>query len=1214
VEVTQTTPIVSSGGATSTAINGVNLNLGDWGGLTKVGSGTLVLAGNNVYNGPTVVSNGVLSVNGTNTLTGTSGSTNYLGGGIFNVYGGTLCGTGMISGPVTIKNGGTISPGNSVGTLTLATNLTTEAGSTALFEVTNSPGACDLLVVQGNLTINSGSTISLSVLGNPLAAGTYTLIQYSGTKTGSFNSTPVVVSGSIDGSYTIDDSTGGQINLVVTHPVTITSQPAGTNVVEEEAFTVSVSATGTAPLHYQWYYTNATHTTATEISGANGSSYTVSSAQPSDTAYYWVVVTNDYNSVTSSVAYVLVAATPPVLSGPTNQTVIVGHNATLTATRTSGAPAPGYQWYFGTSPTWTMLTDDGSHISGSTTLSLTITNVQYPTEQGTYSIVASNKAGMYTNSGVLTVIVPPAFTTSPADLTVNVGDTANFYAVASGVPAPTIQWYKNGALMNGKTSSPLSIANAQGSDNAIYSVIATNAAGTATNSARLTVNSITLVQTAVSPTNGATGLCYDTPLYVTFNGTISTVNSGKIRIYNAANPATPVDVIDVSTNTVFVATLNTGIFLTNNFQPHSPFSGDGQLINYFPVIISGTTAAIYPHLGVMTSNQTYYVTMDNGVVADSAGAYFAGISDTNAWRFTTKPTSPANPTNLVVAADGSGDFLTVQGAVDSILPGNTSYIVINVKNGNYVEIVDITGKNNITLRGQSRAGTIVGYGNNNNINGTTAARMAFKANASDIVIENLTLTNSTPQGGSQAETLLIYNSGLRCIVNNCDLVSRQDTILINQNTSQGYFYNCKISGNFDYVWGVGVGYFDHCVFHTTTNIYATTPNYNLTAARTATSGTLSSTTPWINPNNTTYSAYGFTFVNCTIEADAGVGSITLAGSNGTAGGLDSWVNCLIDTNAYVTPTVALSNSYVFWQYNNKDITGVKPISFANVQTIGVTNADTRLLAATNIPVWFSGWSPASAPQIVSQPAGVTVSHGQPANFTVVATGVPNPACQWYKNGVLISGATAANYSIASAVATNAGSYTVVVSNGSGSVTSIVATLTYNNTAPVANPSTYSRPAGFSLKIAITGGLSTYWSDADNDQLALTGAISSTNGATVSYDSDFVYYTNPNDVADQINYTITDGQTPISGVINITVDTTPSVGGGQAVILVGNSATVTFAGIPESHYQVQRSTNFVDWVTIYMTNAPSNGVFKYTDNFSDLGGIAPPEAFYRTANP
>jgi hypothetical protein len=153
-----------------------------------------------------------------------------------------------------------------------------------------------------------------------------------------------------------------------------------------------------------------------------------------------------------------------------------------------------------------------------------------------------------------------------------------------------------------------------------------------------------------------------------------------------------------------------------------------------------------------------------------------------------------------------------------------------------------------------------------------------------------------------------------------------------------------------------------------------------------------------------------------------------------------------------------------------------------------------------------------------------------------------------------------------------------------------------------------------LKIAIVGGLSTYWSDADGDPVALTNAISSTNGATVSYDSDFVYYSNPNDVSDQINYTIGDGQSTSPGVISITIGTGTSFGGGQAVTITGNSVTVTFAGIPTYQYTVQRSTNLVDWVSIFTTNAPSNGVFIYTDNFSDLGFVVPSAAYYRTANP
>jgi autotransporter-associated beta strand protein len=1198
-KLTQTAAIVGGGGVNS-PLDGANM--GDWGGLTKIGSGTLILATNNVYNGPTIVSNGVLSVNGTNSLSGTSGLTNYLGGGVFTVYGGTLGGTGMISGPVTVKNGGTISPGNSPGTLTLANSLTMETGSTGLFEVAISPGASDLLVVNGNLTINSGSTISISVLGDPLVAGTYTLIQYSGTKTGSFNSTPIIVSGSIDGSFAIDDSTAGQINLVVTHPVTITSQPSGTNIVDGQAFTVSVAATGTAPLTYQWYVTSDTNTASTPIDGATTDSYSVSSALSTDTGYYSVVVTNNYNSVTSLFAFVNVAITAPVLSGPTNQTVVAGNNANLIATLTAGAPAPTYQWYFGATP----LTDDGSHIFGSTSLSLTITNVQNPADQGTYSIVASNAAGTFTNSAVLTVIVTPVITTQPTDITVNVGDTALLTAAASGIPTPSLQWCKNGAPILGQTGNMLTIVSAQGSDIGNYSIVASNAAGTtASLNAKLTVVSTTLAQTTLAPANGATGVCYDTPLYVTFNSAVSTVNSGKVRIYNANNTTTPVDVIDMSSNVVIVSP---GINLTNNVQARSPFSGDSQTFNYFPVIISGTTAAIYPHSGVMTSNQTYYVTMDNGIFADAAGAYFEGIADTNAWRFSTKPTGPANPTNLVVAADGSGDFVTVQGAVDSISLSNTTPTLINIRDGNYVEIVNISSKNNVTFRGQSRSGTVVGYGNNNNINGSTHNRMAFKVNGNDIALENLTVLNSTPQGGQQAEALMIEGNNAataakRCIVNNADIISRQDTILANINASQGFFYNCRIVGNFDYVWGGGNLFFDQCVMHTITNTLSS--SYNLTAARTD-YGTTSSTGNWQTPDGTKWSSNGISIVYCTLEADAGLKTnITLAGANGTAGGLVSWAFCMIDTNAYVSPPDSLTNTFNFWQYQNTDLTGTNYVTFRGLVTL--TNGDPRLLAVTNVTTWLYGWTPQLAPNIVGQPASQSVGGGQLASFTVTATGIPDPTYQWLKNGTNLNGQTDATLTISNAYAGDAGAYSVIVSNASGTVTSTNVTLSVGNTAPTLNAI-----SDQTVNPGETLNLPTVANDPDVPPQTLTFSLTTAPmGASIDPNTG-VFTWRPSvsqaNAAYPVTITVTDNGSPnlnASQSFNVIVNgvTYPAFG---AVSRTGGQFSLTVdTGTVGPDYIVMASTNLVNWESIFTNSSPS---LPFT--FTDTNAVEFNSRFYR----
>ncbi|WP_236676234.1 PQQ-dependent sugar dehydrogenase [Chryseolinea lacunae] len=93
----------------------------------------------------------------------------------------------------------------------------------------------------------------------------------------------------------------------------------------------------------------------------------------------------------------------------------------------------------------------------------------------------------------------------------------------------------------------------------------------------------------------------------------------------------------------------------------------------------------------------------------------------------------------------------------------------------------------------------------------------------------------------------------------------------------------------------------------------------------------------------------------------------------------------------------------------------------------------------------------TVPAIVTQPANQTVAAGQPATFSVTATGTAPLAYQWQKNNVNISGATAASFTLASAQPADAGSYRVVVSNAAGSASSAAATLTVNafNAPPVA---------------------------------------------------------------------------------------------------------------------------------------------------------------------
>jgi autotransporter-associated beta strand protein len=118
---------------------------GTGGSLIKQGTGTFILSGTNSYSGPTVISSGTLTVNGRTVGTTTVGS------------GATLNGIGTVG---NVINNGTVSPGNSIGTLNVSGSYVQNAGSTLTIEI-NPSGSTDLLNVSGAVTINSSATLQI---------------------------------------------------------------------------------------------------------------------------------------------------------------------------------------------------------------------------------------------------------------------------------------------------------------------------------------------------------------------------------------------------------------------------------------------------------------------------------------------------------------------------------------------------------------------------------------------------------------------------------------------------------------------------------------------------------------------------------------------------------------------------------------------------------------------------------------------------------------------------------------------------------------------------------------------------------------------------------------------------------------------------------------------------------------------------------------------
>ncbi|MDY0745235.1 hypothetical protein SNE35_12005 [Paucibacter sp. R3-3] len=119
-----------------------------------------------------------------------------------------------------------------------------------------------------------------------------------------------------------------------------------------------------------------------------------------------------------------------------------------------------------------------------------------------------------------------------------------------------------------------------------------------------------------------------------------------------------------------------------------------------------------------------------------------------------------------------------------------------------------------------------------------------------------------------------------------------------------------------------------------------------------------------------------------------------------------------------------------------------------------------------------------APTITQQPASLTVAAGQPATFTVAATGTEPLSYQWRLNGAAIAGATNASYQVAAAANTDDGAvFSVVVGNMVGSVTSVDARLTVTSSAPAPvltitqQPANLTVPAGSAASFTVAGNCS-----------------------------------------------------------------------------------------------------------------------------------------------
>ncbi len=204
--------------------------------------------------------------------------------------------------------------------------------------------------------------------------------------------------------------------------------------------------------------------------------------------------------------------------------------------------------------------------------------------------------------------------------------------------------------------------------------------------------------------------------------------------------------------------------------------------------------------------------------------------------------------DFVVAKDGSGNFTTIQEAVNACRDYSERDYFIFVKNGIYEEkLVVPTWKKRLTIVGENVDSTIITFNDfSGKIDSTGRKHSTFtsftcQVAGNDIVFENITFVNSA---GRVGQAVAVHVEGDRCVFRNCKFVGNQDTLFASGENSRQYYLNCYIEGTTDFIFGAATAVFENCTIVSKVNSY-------ITAASTL-------------PDR----EFGFVFLNCRLLTDS----------------------------------------------------------------------------------------------------------------------------------------------------------------------------------------------------------------------------------------------------------------------------------------------------------------------------------------------------------
>ncbi|MBI5770408.1 MAG: immunoglobulin domain-containing protein [Verrucomicrobia bacterium] len=724
-----------------------------------------------------------------------------------------------------------------------------------------------------------------------------------------------------------------------------------------------------------------------------------------------------------------VAAVPVIVTQPQASAVPSGQPAAFSVVATGTLPL-SYQWRKG-----------GVAINGATASSYSIASTVVA-DAAAYTVVVTDIAGPTTSStATLDVLYPPSFTTTPTPQIVVAGNTATFAAAASGNPAPSFQWKKNGTDIPGATNATLTIANAQPADAADYVVRITNSQGfTESSPCALTVRVLPVFTTQPQSQIAAVGATV----------TLTVAASG-----------TPTPTLQWKKNNIVRAGATSATLTLANVQ----LSDAG---NYHAVASNsaGDTASDLAALTVIPANWVIVDSTYNGITPAGSGNY-------------------ASNQNTGLNSQGNrlaNSFTTGAAAVDLQSVTLGLYTHMGLTDAWSLRVcADASG---------SPGAVLATLANPVGAPAWTEGNFAFAATTPLRLTASTTYWLLLEPAYSGTDAMLLWKSG----------GNRQGITISDRASDRASWAAWRGIGNQAsnafVVYGTAVATVAPAI---TTQPVSQTVNVgaNVTFSVVAT-GTPAPAFQWKKDGTDIPNATLSTLTLNNVQAGA-AGSYTVVVSNGTLPNATSSAATLTVNAAPVVPVItsnatATAVANVAFTYSivatpgpltGYGLTGTLPSGLTFTNSTGVISGTTAAvgtypvtLTATNAAGTSAGFaftltvsSAAAAPIVTTQPQTQTVLPGATVTFSVAASGLTPLSYQWTKNystlpngatasGAVISGAQTATLTLTGVQASDVGNYQVVVTNPVGYTQSNLATLTVGTTgvAPTLTSQMRSRTA------------------------------------------------------------------------------------------------------------------------------------------------------------